>query len=110
MGRAPLTRADINETLRLAGLSPRHRWGQNFLLDSVQLEKIVDLAEIVPGEVVLEVGPGFVVITDRVGKQTEDAVDVDSSPARQHSAGTRLQYTVLHAGGYRIISQNRQNT
>jgi len=79
MGRAPLTRAAIDETLEAAGLAPRHRWGQNFLVDGGQLGRIVDLAEIAPGDVVLEVGPGLGGLTERLldGGATVLAVEID---------------------------------
>jgi 16S rRNA (adenine1518-N6/adenine1519-N6)-dimethyltransferase len=50
------------ETLRAAfderGIRPRPRLGQNFLLDRNQVRFIARQGEVVPGDLVLEVGPG----------------------------------------------------
>ena len=46
------------------GLSPRHRFGQNFLHDHNVLRKLVDAAQLSEGDVVLEVGPGTGVLTE----------------------------------------------
>lgn len=52
------TLGQIKALLESHGLRPRHSLGQNFLHDANQMQKIVAAAEIRPGEVVLEVGPG----------------------------------------------------
>ena len=46
------------------GLSPRHRFGQNFLHDHNILNKLVDAAELRKGDLVFEVGPGTGVLTE----------------------------------------------
>ena len=46
------------------GLSPRHRFGQNFLHDHNVLTKLVDAAHLSEGDVVLEVGPGTGTLTE----------------------------------------------
>lgn len=42
-----------------AGISPRKRFGQHFLQDPNILSRIVKAAEIEPGDLVLEIGPGL---------------------------------------------------
>jgi 16S rRNA (adenine1518-N6/adenine1519-N6)-dimethyltransferase len=46
------------------GLSPRHRFGQNFLHDHNILTKLVDTSEVKNGDVVLEIGPGTGTLTE----------------------------------------------
>ena len=46
------------------GLSPRHRFGQNFLHDHNVLSKLVDAAGLEEGDLVLEVGPGTGTLTE----------------------------------------------
>ena len=46
------------------GLSPRHRFGQNFLHDHNVLTKLVDAANLSKGDLVLEVGPGTGTLTE----------------------------------------------
>jgi len=52
------TLSDIKSLLSAHGLRPSHRFGQNFLHDANQMRRIMEAAQIVPGELVLEVGPG----------------------------------------------------
>jgi 16S rRNA (adenine1518-N6/adenine1519-N6)-dimethyltransferase len=53
----------VRKTLKLAGLHPRHGLGQNFLADVDVLEGILREAGPVPGERVLEIGPGLGFLT-----------------------------------------------
>lgn len=41
------------------GIRPTKQWGQNFVVDANTVRRIVRLAGVGPGEVVLEVGPGL---------------------------------------------------
>lgn len=50
---------DVPQMLRKAGLRPDKRLGQNFLLDSTALNNVVDAAQIVSQDTVLEIGPGL---------------------------------------------------
>jgi len=50
--------------LALAGLAPRKRLGQHFLVDRGVIERMVELAEVGPGDTVLEIGPGLGALTD----------------------------------------------
>lgn len=52
------TLAEIRSLLQRHGLAPRHRLGQNFLIDLNLMRKLVAAAEVGPADVVLEVGPG----------------------------------------------------
>jgi ribosomal RNA small subunit methyltransferase A len=54
-----LTPSDVRRLLRDHGLAPRKAAGQNFLVDPNTVRRIVRTAELTPGEVVLEVGPGL---------------------------------------------------
>jgi 16S rRNA (adenine1518-N6/adenine1519-N6)-dimethyltransferase len=45
------------------GLVPSKKYGQNFLINPEPIENMVEAAEIKPGDVVVEVGPGFGVLT-----------------------------------------------
>jgi 16S rRNA (adenine1518-N6/adenine1519-N6)-dimethyltransferase len=51
--------ADIREIASRLGSRPSKRLGQNFVMDPGTVRRIVALAEVGPGDVVLEVGPGF---------------------------------------------------
>ncbi len=51
------------ETLERFGLATKYRLGQNFLVQDHVIEKIVQLAEVQPIDVVVEVGPGLGTLT-----------------------------------------------
>jgi 16S rRNA (adenine1518-N6/adenine1519-N6)-dimethyltransferase len=58
------TLAQIKAMLDQRGLRPRHALGQNFLIDKNLIIKLVEAAELGPGELVLEVGPGTGALTE----------------------------------------------
>lgn len=51
------------ETLERFGLATKYRLGQNFLVQDHVIEKIVQLAEVQPTDMVVEVGPGLGTLT-----------------------------------------------
>ncbi len=55
----PLTPTQTRAQLVQLGVSPRPRLGQNFLTDGNIVRKSLELAEIAPGDVVVEIGPGL---------------------------------------------------
>lgn len=60
------TLSQIKSLLAAHGLHPKKRFGQNFLHDHNQLDKILAAAEIQSGDLVLEVGPGTGALTTRL--------------------------------------------
>src|SRR3989304_7418597 len=58
-------RTPINRQLRSYGLSPRKRFGQNFLIDKNIADKIVDALGLTAGDAIIEIGPGLGVMTVR---------------------------------------------
>lgn len=54
------------ELMAAARVVPKRSKGQNFLIDDRVADRIVGYAEIGPDERILEVGPGFGVLTDRL--------------------------------------------
>jgi 16S rRNA (adenine1518-N6/adenine1519-N6)-dimethyltransferase len=59
MGSGPLGPADIRTLAAELGIRPTKSLGQNFVHDANTVRRIVRTAEVGPGEVVLEVGPGL---------------------------------------------------
>ena len=55
--------SEIQAILAARGLRPNHSFGQNFLIDRHVLDFIVEAAAPVPGDRVLEVGPGLGALT-----------------------------------------------
>ena len=60
----PQTLTEIREELAARGIRPKHKFGQNFLHDHNQLRKLLAAADVQPGELVLEVGPGTGTLTE----------------------------------------------
>jgi 16S rRNA (adenine1518-N6/adenine1519-N6)-dimethyltransferase len=50
--------------LKSYGLSPRKRFGQNFLIDKNIADKIVDALGLTVGDAIIEIGPGLGVLTE----------------------------------------------
>jgi 16S rRNA (adenine1518-N6/adenine1519-N6)-dimethyltransferase len=58
------TLSEIRAILAERGLQPRSRLGQHFLHDKNQLKRLVAAAQVNPGDLVLEVGPGTGTLTE----------------------------------------------
>lgn len=56
--------ARIKALLAAHGLTPRHRFGQNFLCEPSRVARLVDAAGVGEGDLVLEVGPGTGALTE----------------------------------------------
>ena len=61
-----MNKQQLTAALASIGMRPGRGLGQNFLVDANLLDAIVRAAAPVPGEVILEVGPGFGVLTRRL--------------------------------------------
>ena len=58
-GAALLGAAQVRELAAALGLRPTKSWGQNFVVDANTVRRIVRLAQVGPGDCVVEVGPGL---------------------------------------------------
>jgi 16S rRNA (adenine1518-N6/adenine1519-N6)-dimethyltransferase len=94
----PLTRTATLSLLQALEHEPSKRLGQNFLIEGGIVEKSIRLAELDPGSVVLEIGPGLGTLTGTLiqAGHTVYAVDFDPTIARyltvtfSESAGGRF--------------------
>lgn len=59
----PLTPSATRELLARLGHQPKRFLGQNFLIDGNIVRKSLDLAEVRPGDTVVEIGPGLGTLT-----------------------------------------------
>ena len=114
---------EVRRTLRREGLRASHARSQNFLADPDVLQGILDLAEVTPGDRVLEIGPGLGILTGGLldGGAEVTAVELDAGLARylqEHLAGPieagrlqliegdalDLELTTLVPSPYRVVA------
>jgi 16S rRNA (adenine1518-N6/adenine1519-N6)-dimethyltransferase len=62
----PQSKHEIQSLLSQAGGKPRHRFGQNFMIDQNLVRVVADAGNIAPGDVVIEVGPGTGTLTEEI--------------------------------------------
>ncbi|MCL4199504.1 MAG: ribosomal RNA small subunit methyltransferase A [Phycisphaerales bacterium] len=74
------TLSQIRDLLAQRGVRPKHRFGQNFLHDQNQLRKLVAAANVQPGDLVLEVGPGTGTLTETLLEAGADVIACEIDP------------------------------
>jgi 16S rRNA (adenine1518-N6/adenine1519-N6)-dimethyltransferase len=67
----------VKELLAVHGLSPRKRFGQNFLVREDTAERIVEHAHLDAGDVAVEVGPGAGALTLRIARRVRRLIAVE---------------------------------
>ncbi|MGN6741787.1 MAG: rRNA adenine N-6-methyltransferase family protein, partial [Amnibacterium sp.] len=72
--------ADVRRLAEELGVAPTKRLGQNFVHDANTVRRIVRLAEVAPGERVLEIGPGLGSLTLGLLEAGAEVVAVELSP------------------------------
>ncbi len=65
------------EVLKKYGFRFQKRYGQNFLIDSHILEKIIEAAEITKEDMVLEIGPGIGTMTQYLAEHAREVIAVE---------------------------------
>ena len=99
------TKREIEQTLAAAGLRPRKRFGQHFLIDGNLMRHLIESAEVAPDDLILEVGPGTGGLTDLLVRRAGHvlAVEIDRNLTalltdRFRDAGnvTLIQGDILH--------------
>lgn len=78
------TQSELKQLLADAGLEPRKRFGQHFLVDRNLMQKLLDAAELSPTDTVLEVGAGTGSLTTELATRAGHvvAVEIDQQLAR----------------------------
>jgi len=71
------TKREIEATLISAGLRPRRRLGQHFLIDGNLMRRLVDTADIRGNDTVLEVGAGTGGLTDLLAGRARRVISVE---------------------------------
>jgi 16S rRNA (adenine1518-N6/adenine1519-N6)-dimethyltransferase len=77
----PLTPSATRELLTGLGHRPRRSLGQNFLIDGNIVRKSLELAQIAPGDDVVEIGPGLGTLTSALLEAGAKVWAVEKDPA-----------------------------
>ena len=67
----------LSKTLERAGLQPKTKYGQNFLVDLNLLKILIDGAELSPQDIVLEIGTGLGSLTKTMATKAGAIVTVE---------------------------------
>ena len=73
-----------------AGISPKHKLGQNFLMDQNLLKLVVRSADIQPTDIILEVGTGTGGLTVQMAPLARHVITVELDPQLFQLAGEEL--------------------
>ena len=75
------------EVLQKYNFAFQKRFGQNFLIDTHVLDKIIDSAQITKDDFVLEIGPGIGTMTQYLAEAAREvaAVEIDKTYSGRHS-------------------------
>jgi len=84
------TKTTLRALLDAAGIGPKKRYGQCFLIDRNLMGKLVEAAEIDPADCVLEVGCGTASLTSLLAERALRVVAVDVDTALLDIAGAQL--------------------
>ncbi len=74
---------EIQSILAAVNMSPRHRFGQNFMIDQNLVRLVADAGNVGAGDLVIEVGPGTGTLTEELLARTPNvlAVEIDRNLA-----------------------------
>lgn len=68
---------EVKNSLKKHRLRPSKKLGQNFLIDKTSIRKIIAAADLQPGDVVLEIGPGPGSLTQELAKRVTKVIAVE---------------------------------
>ena len=91
-----------SEILNKFGLTAQKRYGQNFLIDSNILEKIVASAGITKEDTVLEIGPGIGTLTQHLAEAAKKVICVEIDK----NMIPVLEYTLADFDNVTVINQD----
>ncbi|HEX8324854.1 MAG TPA: 16S rRNA (adenine(1518)-N(6)/adenine(1519)-N(6))-dimethyltransferase RsmA [Tepidisphaeraceae bacterium] len=93
------TKQQIQAVLAAAGSHPRHRFGQNFMIDGNLVRAIADSASITAEDTVIEVGPGTGTLTEelltRAGRVIAVEIDRDLAGQLRNTFAGRENFTLI---------------
>lgn len=95
------TKTTIQALLDQLGVKPRHRFGQNFMIDGNLVRAVVEAGQVRPGDHVVEVGPGTGTLTeellDRGARVLAVEIDRDLASLLRSRLGGRAGFELVEA-------------
>jgi len=70
-------REDFKKYLTSIGINPNKTYGQNFLIDDIVLQDIVDAANVSKEDTVVEVGPGIGTLTKLLVERAKNVLAIE---------------------------------
>lgn len=90
MNYDPASPASTRSILRELGAAPNRTLGQNFLINSGALDRIVSTAQLNKDDAVLEIGPGLGALTTRLLENAAQVCAIEKDPQFLELLGTKL--------------------
>lgn len=75
-----MTQETLKQLLIDYGLSPNKTYGQNFLMDEIVLQDMVDVADVKSTDTVIEVGPGIGNLTKFLLERAKNVIAIEKDP------------------------------
>ncbi len=100
-----MTPSEIKAALAKLGGRANKKLGQHFLIDKKVLETIVDIADIHPGDTILEIGPGLGVLTGAMLDRGAEVIAIEQD-RRLAEYLTNSKLTAHRSSVFRIIHGN----
>ncbi len=92
------TKQQIQSLLADAGATPRHRLGQNFMIDANLVRIVAEAGMIAPGDLIIEVGPGTGTLTEELLQHAQVlVVEID------HALADLLRNRFAASGNFELI-------
>jgi 16S rRNA (adenine1518-N6/adenine1519-N6)-dimethyltransferase len=93
------SKSQILSLLSQAGTEPRHRFGQNFMIDQNLVRLVADAGKVSSDEVVIEVGPGTGTLTEellaRAGRVLAVEIDRDLAALLRERFGSDAKFELI---------------
>ena len=93
------TKREIQSLLAEANAHPRHRFGQNFMIDGNLVRLVAEAGQLGPGDLAIEVGPGTGTLThellERAGHVIAVEIDRDLAAMLRRRLADRPAFTLI---------------
>ena len=85
------SKSEVKKLLKKYQLKPSKGLGQNFLIDKGVINKVIRAADLKPGDIVMEIGPGLGVLTQELAKKAKKVIAIEKDKRLVKSLEDALQ-------------------